>query len=447
MTTIVLVSAVMLYAVVKLGVTPHVPLAANCVIAGLVARWAGYRWNEIMESMTKGISEALDAMLILLCVGILMGAWIACGTVSTVIYYGIRMISPKLFLPSVFLICATVSMVAGSWGTAGTVGLALMAAGSVMGISPAFVAGAVVTGSYFGEVCSPLSDAVALAAAVSGCDVGETARKGILPAIISGVLAVGVFALIGVNAHGTGNVGQELQSTAEALRVQFRIHPLCLVPLLVVVICLILRVPSLPALLAGAGCGIILAICLQGCSVNQIVRILYDGFVSTTGDSHIDALMTAGGCRSMFSTVVLIIIATGFGGLMRGTGQMAALAEPLLRRVRGRSGLFALTIISGIAANILMPDQALGISVPAQMYRDAYREQGLPASALSNAISVGGALTSPMVPWNSCGIYMSAILGVATLNYLRCCCFSLIAIPVMFVVLTIRYSAHKPRPE
>jgi len=427
LTTIILLIAVMFICIVGFGCSPHVPLAVGCIIAGFVAKWVGYRWEDVLNSMIQGITGSLEAVLILLCIGMMMGAWIACGTVPTMIYYGLKIINARFFLVMAFLFCGIISMAAGSWGTAGTVGLALVAIGSAMGIPAPMTAGAIVSGVYIGDKLSPISDATNLAAAVSGSDIVDVVKELLPVAAVSCGVASILYILIGLQYGGnSAAIEENIAPILDLLDSNFKIGTLGIVPLLIVIVCILFKIPSMVSIMAGTVSGGILAGVWQGTDFATILACGYNGYISETGSELLDNLLTAGGIQSMLYTVSIIILAMAFGGLMQGTGQMDVLVKPLARRVKSTAGLAGITMLSCLFCNIVLPDQYLGISVPGQMYREEYEHRGIKNTTLANILGAGGAVTSPLVPWNTCGAYMSSLLSATTMQYLPFCFFCLV---------------------
>ena len=364
-------TAVMILCLAVWHLTPQIPLLLGCLIAAVVARIRGCPWREIGSGILRSIRQAGEAIILLLLIGALIGVWIAAGVVPAMIRGGLTLLSPRLFLAGAMLVCALISMVLGSWGTAGTVGLALMGIAHTFGIPAPLAAGAVISGSYVGDKLSPLADTMAQAEAVS-----------------------------------------------RALSDAFRIGPLNLLPLLILLVCILVKIPPIPSLLAGLVSGAVYGAIVQNTSLPAILRCAVTGYVGRTGESTVDQLLTAGGMWSMAATISIILLAMSFGGIMEQTGQMAALTAPLMDRVRSFPGLMALTVATGLGTNILLPDQYIAITLPGKMYAAAYDSRSISRLDLALGIGVSGALTSALVPWNTCGMFMAGVLGVSTLHYL-----------------------------
>jgi len=396
---------------------PQVPLLLGCLIASAAALAGGCSLREIGAGIVRSVRQALPAICLLVLIGALMGVWIGAGVVPAMVRYGLGLISPRLFPAGAMLVCALVSMVLGSWGTAGTVGLALMGIAHTFGIPAPLAAGAVISGSYVGDKLSPLADTTNLAAAVAEVNVFDSIRNIFKVSAPMLGLCLAVYAGLGLGYGGTGSAAQ-LETVTAALDGAFRISLLNFLPLLLLLGCVLAKLPPIPSLAAGVVSGAVYAMLAQGASPAELLRWALTGYVGRTGTAAVDALLTAGGVWSMAETVTIILLAMSFGGILQHTGQAEALMAPLLRRVRGLPGLMAATMATGLATNVLLPDQYIAITLPGKLYAGAYDRQGFSRLDLALGVGVSGALTSALVPWNTCGTFMSGVLGVATAHYL-----------------------------
>lgn len=431
--SVVVMAALMFVCIVAFGADPQVPLILGCAAAGIIAGIIGYSWDEILEGMIEGITQSLEAILILLLIGVLVGVWIASGTVPTMIYYGLQVINDKFFLAASMAICGIVAFVIGSWGTVGTIGIALMGIGMALGLPAPLVAGSVISGAYLGEIISPLSDATNLTAAVVGRSVFDVVRRALVPTLVATAIALAGYLLIGVASTSAGDVTSGTALLLDNIAGFFNVSPITMLPMLVMVVCIALKVPAIPSMLVGALAGAIIAVFLQGIPVADLILISKDGFVSNTGYEMLDSLLTAGGMASMMNTISIVIIAMAFGGLMKSTGQMEALIRPLVSRIRSFGPLNATTSGLCIVSNLILPDQYLGISVPGQMFSDEYDKRNIDRTYLSTGLLGGGAVTSPLIPWNTCGIYCMSILGVGALAYAPYAFFDIAMVAVTIV--------------
>ena len=412
--TVCFVAVIVFIGIVLLDSGPQIPLILGCLVAGLVSVYLGYSWDEILEGMLKGIEDSLEAILILMLIGMLAGSWITAGTVPSMIWYGLRLVTPQMFLPATMFICLLIAFAIGSWGTVGTMGLAFMGMGLALNIPAPLTAGAVISGAYMGEVISPLSDATNLAAGVTGEDAFAIVKR-ILPlALAAGAGAIILYAVFGLRC-GSGNaeaVKQGIGSMLTGIRSQFVISPLALLPLVIILICIIIKLPAIPSMLFGALAGMVFAGILQGESAKNIFLYAMEGYISRSGNETLDTLLSAGGLKGMLESVSVVLIAMAFGGIMKKTGQMEVLVRPLVRFAHGQGGMIMLTVCTCVGMNAVLPDQYLGISMPGQMYADEYDRRGISRVKLAAVLLGGGAVTSPLIPWNTCGIYCRAVLGV-----------------------------------
>jgi NhaC family Na+:H+ antiporter len=401
------------------GATAHIPLLLATAVAAALARRRGFLWAEIQRGMVEAIAVSLPAVLILLVVGMLIGTWIAGGIVPVLIYHGLNLLSPSVFLVATCLVCCLVSLATGSsWTTAGTVGVALIGVGQGLGVPLPMVAGAIISGAYFGDKVSPLSDTTNLAPAVAGVELFEHVRYMMHTTLPSLAAALVIFAALGWSQDGGGASLESVTRLREALAATFTLHPVLLLPPLLVIVMVVLRLPALPALLAGVLLGGVLARAVQGAALKDILAAAQKGYVSQTGDKALDELLTRGGMESMLSTVALILCALSFGGVMERAGFLEAIARHILRLARGTGQLVAATITMCVGMNIVAADQYLTIIVSGRMFCGAYAERGLHPKLLSRSLEDAGTLTSPLVPWNSCGAFMATTLGVSTQAYL-----------------------------
>jgi NhaC family Na+:H+ antiporter len=405
--------------IVVLGQSAHVPLILATAAAAAVAVRLGYAWKEIQEGMVQGINLAMGAVLILMVVGTLIGTWISGGIVPAMIFYGLKVLSPGIFLVATMVICSVVSLGTGSsWSTAGTVGVALVGVGQGLGIPVAMVAGAIISGAYFGDKMSPLSDTTNLAPAVAGTDLFSHIRHMVYTVTPGYVMALVLYGLLGTRFSGGVLESQNIDIILATMKAHFFIHPVLLLPPVLVIVMVIRKVPPLPALLGGAILGGVFALVAQSSSLGDVLASAHSGYVSETGTGMVDELLTRGGLMNMMETVALIICALSFGGIMERTGMLRVLAGSLLKFVKSTGALVATTIFSCIGMNIIAADQYIAIVVPGRMFKSAFDAKGLHPKNLSRVLEDSGTMTSPLIPWNSCGAFMGATLGVSPLVYL-----------------------------
>ncbi|MCD6117280.1 Na+/H+ antiporter NhaC [bacterium] len=409
----------LVYVIAILRLDAHIPLILSTAVAATIAAIFGMKWIDIRNGIVHGITLAMGSILILMIVGTMIGTWILGGIVPSMIYYGLEILSPKIFLFATLLICSIVSLGTGSsWSTAGTVGVALIGVGKGLGIPVAMVAGAIISGSYFGDKMSPLSDTTNLAPAVAGTDIFTHIRHMVYTTVPAYIIAAVLYLLIGfhladgqIDAHG-------IESIKSALGSNYTINPVLLIPPILVIVMVIFKVPPLPALLGGTVLGGIFGMAFQSSTMPQIISAAFQGTTSATGIETVDSLLTRGGLTSMMNTVALIMCALSFGGIMEKTGMLQTMALSLLKRVKRPGSLIATTIFSCISSNIITCDQYMSIVIPGRMYKDAFDAFHLHPKNLSRCLEDSATLSSSLIPWNSGGAYMYATLGVYPLLYL-----------------------------
>ncbi len=410
-------------------------LALACVTPSIMAVRLGYRWKDVEGGMLDGMRLALGATVILLVVGATIGSWVQCGTVGAMVSYGLLVLQPSFFLPAACVLCAIVSLSIGSsWTTAATVGVALMGIGSAIGVPAPMCAGAVLSGSYFGDKMSPLSDTTNLAPGIAGAGLFEHIQAMFyttLPALLIALVLYGVIGLT-LGADTTGYSPEGITSLREALHQAQHISPWLFLPPVIVIALALLRIPAVPALGVATVAGWIMAAIFQGEGLGSVLACAYDGFTIETGTVAVDELLSRGGMSSMLYTVALVLAATAFGGIMERAGFVQVILEALMTRVKSVGGLITATIASSIGVNGLLCEQYLAIVLPGRMYMDTYPKFGLQPRMLSRTIEDGGTVTSCLFPWNSGGAFMAATLGVATVSYVPFAFLNLL-VPVIAV--------------
>lgn len=437
----------------------QIALLLAAIIAGTLGIFVlKIAYKDIEGQIITSIGLSLQAVLILLVVGMLIGTWILSGAVPTMIYYGIQILNPTWFLPVTVITCCMVSIATGSsWSTGGTVGIALMGIGKAIGVPPEMAAGAIISGAYFGDKLSPLSDTTNLAPAMAGTDLFTHVRYMMITTIPSILIALIAFTILGLNYGGDAYDPSSVNEIIAALDRTFWISPVALILPILVIVMVGMKVPALPALLVGAILGAVFAVFTQqelmatliggeftaGSAWKKIIEVAYGGVKLTTGVASIDSLLSRGGMSSMLNTVWLILMAMIFGGVMEMTGMLSRIAEAILSMVKGTASLIGATIASSLVINITAADQYLSLVVPGRMFRKAYQDAGLAPENLSRSLEDGGTITSVLVPWNTCGAYFSGILGVSTLGYLPFAIFNyvgpIVAVAIAMAGYRIRY--------
>jgi NhaC family Na+:H+ antiporter len=420
----------------------QIALILGAGVAILVGLWNGHRWKELEAGMVHGISLAMGAIMILLIVGSLIGTWILAGIVPTMIYYGLMVLTPSFFYAAACVICAMVAVATGSsWTTASTIGIALIGIAIAQNLNMGLAAGAIISGAYFGDKMSPLSDTTNLAPAMAGTELFVHIRHMVWTTTPSLTIALVLYAILGFTGAPPRQT-TELNTILDTLSQQFVIGPHLLLPAGLVIVLVVRKMPAFPALLIGALTGGVFAVVFQQEAVLRFTdtatlprsvallqgfwTAMFDGFTLTSGNAALDDLLSRGGMASMLPTIWLIMSAMMFGAVMETTKMLHRLAAGILSFVRGSGSLIAATLLTSFGMNVLASDQYIAIVLPGRMFRAEYRKRGLKAKNLSRALEDSGTLTSVLVPWNTCGAFMAQTLGVATLTYAPFCFFNIL---------------------
>lgn len=431
-------------------------LVVATMIAVFFAWRRGHSLDELRQAAVESVSSGLGAVFILFAVGALIGTWAMSGTLVAMVYYGLQILSPSYFYPTAVIICAIVSICIGSsWTTVGTVGVGLLGIAQNMGLDPAVAAAAVITGAYFGDTCSPLSDSANLAASTAGVDLyqhlGETA-------VISGLaltVGVGVFWFFG--SPGSFDESAKLI----AIQQSFGVSPLMFLPLAVVIGLALLKVPPFTAIFIGAliGGGLaaivapdrIVAFVDDGSLPRWLVLIkgvwlaLTSGYRSSTGIDPIDVLATRGGMESMLNTIWLVVTALAFGGVVEKAGYLKRVIDPIVDAAKSAGALVFSLVAAVIATNVITADQYMSIVLPGRMFKDAFARRGFASVVLSRSVGASATPTSALIPWNSCGAYMAATLGVSTFSYAPYAVFNFVSplLAILFAFANLRMPRRK----
>lgn len=394
--------------------TPHIPLAIGIAITSLVGLSLGHKWSSTEEGIFHVINVSLPSVSILITVGMIIGVWIASGTVPTLIYYGLVLLSPQIFLAAGMLLCAIVSVSLGtSWGTVGTVGLALMGIGAGFDIPMYWTAGAVVSGSFFGDKISPLSDTTNLAPAVTGTQLFDHIRNMLPTTVPAMLIALAIYTVVGFTLiDGDGASFERIEAITVALQDNFVISPFMLLPALLVIGLAVTKRPPIPSLFAGVLAGGLLAIFVQGQGLHDTFSFANSGYKIETGISEIDGLLNRGGIQSMMWTISLVLLALGFGGALERTGCLQAIIAAIISRVKTFAGIQTSATMTAVATNLVAGDPYLSIALPGRMYAPVYRGMGYSTLNLARAIEEGGTLVSPLIPWNAGGAFVISALAL-----------------------------------
>ncbi len=418
----VILFLVLLFLVVSmtagLGTAPHIPLLIAAILAATVGFFHHFTWQEMLNGITAAISQALPALLIIMSIGILISTWMAGGVIPTMVFYGLQIISPKLFLVTALLLCSLVSLAIGSsLSTIGTVGVALFGIGHALGIPDAITVGAIVSGAYFGDKMSPLSDTTNLAPSVSGANLFDHIRHMTVTTTPTYIICILLYGILGfVYSKGSADTAQ-ISQTLETLQSQFVIHPLLLLPPLLVLIMVICRIPALPGLIGASALGFIAAVFLQGVPVPQLFQAMMSGFAASTGVDTVDTLLNRGGILSMMRTVALMVIALSFAGIFERTGMASSILKKIVSHVKSDRGLIIATVLTAWGILLGTGQQYVAIIMAGRLFRPLYEERELKPQNLSRALEDAGTVFGGIVPYSTGAGFTEGMLGVSAWQY------------------------------
>ena len=464
-----LISFLALVLVMSIGIAyyevdPHVPMFIGVIVAAVVSLSLGFKWGEIEGMMISGISKAMQAILILAIVGMMIGVWLVSGTIPTMIYYGLKLLSPSIFLIAALLVCSITSLATGtSWGTAGTMGLALMGIAQGLGMPLGVTAGAILSGAYFGDKLSPLSDTTNLAPAMAGTDVFTHVKYMLKATGVAYVIAIVFFGIYGFQHAASGNANlEQAQILSDGIKNTFNINPVLLLPPVIVIAAIALKIPAIPGITLGLISGAVMAPIFQGdlaifndemkllhngVTFGDVLSIARNGFICNTKIESLNSLLTNGGLMNMSSSILMSVIAMMFGGIMEGTGQLAVIIDGITKIVKSGPGLIIATEVTCVLSNVTMPEQYISILIPGRMFAPAYRKAGIHPKSLSNALESGGTVSSPAVPWNTCGLFMATTLGISVYTYMPYLIFNYAMMLSTIVLAFVGITVTKMTPE
>lgn len=416
---IVFMVGALMFTVLKKEGYMHGILAIVLCLACIIAMLNGYKWSYLQSAMINKISSSMEAVLIFITVGMLVAMWISGGIVQAMIYYGLKILSPQIFLVASCLLCAIVAIATGSsWTTAGTIGVALMGIGVTMGISAPMVAGSIISGAYLGDKMSPLSDTTNLAPAMAGAKLFDHIGHMVWTVTPSLIISLVIYFILGLGVDTSSATTADIEALQQVLKDNFNLNPLLFIAPAAVIIMAIKKLPALASIFIGAMIGMIFVPIFQGGSLADAACYeLYAGYVSETGNAFVDDLLTRGGIESMFYSTSLCLIALAFAGVLEGSGMLTVLCQKLLRIAKTNGLLIMLTLFTCILVNLLCADQYISIVLPGAMYKEEFENRRLKAKNLSRCLEDAGTLSSPLIPWTTCSAYMQGALGVSTIAY------------------------------
>ena len=430
------------------GADPHIPLVLSCIVTAIVAAACGNSWETILTGALDSIKSAIEALVIIMCVGMLIASWIWSGTMPAMVYYGLDLIAPSVFLFVGALLCGIVGLATGSsWTASGTVGVALMGVAMGLGIDAPIAAGMVISGAYMGDKLSPMSDSTNVAAAAARTPLYDHVRAMMTTTIPSFCLALLIYLVLGfiiIDEQGYAiHLATDIQQT---ILDNFYISPWIVCPVLVILFAAWKRIPAIPSLLLAAAFGVVIAIFAQDAPLADVMIGLQTGFAADTGSVVTDSLLNRGGIDSMMWTISLIMFALAYGGILEKCGFAETLMGGFVKRIKRVGGLVAATIVTGIVCYIILTDQYLAIMVPSRLYAKEFDKRGLSRSFLSRTTEDGATLWSPMIPWNGCGAYQAATLGVSNWVFMPFAFMNIInpiyAILIKYLGIGIKYNEY-----
>lgn len=402
-----------------LDIPIHINLLTSIALT-LGVSWLnnGHDWKALSDAIDYAGSIAMQPTIIMMLIGALIASWIACGTVPMIIYYGLKLISPSIFLVTACIICAIVAIASGSsWSTAGTIGVALMGIGAGLGINPAMTAGAIISGAYFGDKMSPMSDTTNLSPAVSEADLFDHIRSMVYTAGPSLLITLVIYAILGIRHSAASVDSQVVADTMNAISNNFNMNILLLLPAVVVIGMAVKKCPSIPTLIISTLVAVICAMVFQHQSLSSMANILDSGFTIESGYADFDRLMNRGGLQSMLWTASLGMLGMLYGAIMEKTGLLDAFLEKLKFFTKSLGGLVTTVILTNIILLAATASQTLAIVVGGRMYITEFKKKDLLPQTLSRTLEDSGTIVSPLIPWSLCGVYMAGTLGVDAIDF------------------------------
>lgn len=432
----------LLFALLVFDIDIQIPLILATIVASLISViYLGHSWNDIEQGIFDSIQSAMQAIFIACIIGFIIAAWIMGGIVPTIIYYGLKLLSPNYFLVTCLIISAVVGVATGSsWTTCGTIGIALIGIGLGLNIPSEVTAGAVISGAFVGDKMSPFSDTTNLAPAVSGTTLFIHIKNMMWTTMTSFILAGIMFQIINFKYTGSKIDQGTIDSIIKALDTSFNINIFLLLPVVIIVIIMAKQAPAIPGLLFSVLLGLLCAAIFQKTDINTIGQVLEYGYVANTDNETVNNLLSRGGMQNMMWTVSLILCSLSFGGVMERSGMLKSIAKEIMKFARNDASLIILTMMTAISVTLSTGEQYLSILITGKMYKNEYQQRGLAPQNLSRALEDAGTITSPLIPWSTCAVAVSAYLGVTTLDYLPYCFVNLLnpIVASVFAILGFR---------
>ena len=418
-----------------LGINLHSLLLIALVWVAGHSVGLGFDFPAIKSAMISGIERGLGAIFIFFLIGVLIAAMIESGTIGGLIYYGVDILHPSIFLPAGLVLCSLMSLATGTaWGTIGTIGVVLMGLGDVLGIPLPLVAGMVVSGASFGDKMSPVSDTTNLAAMSADTDLYSHIKSMLYTTVPTYVICLIIYTVIGLNYSGQTLSPQELIDLKQHIAIEFSIGPLTLLPLIVLLALSLKRAPAEVSMLGSVAIAIVLAIVMQDRSISEVLNSLHSGYTSNTGLERLDVILTRGGIQSMMWTMSIALLALSLGGLLDRTGFVRVLMSGMLMRIKRTASLMAATISAGIVSNMSMGEAYLSIIFGGQIFKKSYEEHNLEKHMLSRTLEEGATLSTTLIPWTTSGAFVTGVLAISPLDFAPWAFFNYIN-PLLSIIL------------
>jgi len=400
-------------------ISAQVLLVTAAFITGILGLILRFKWKEMEEGIVNSIHKAMPAILIMLCVGILIGSWIACGTIPMVIYYGLKLISPQYFLVTACFVCSITSLTTGtSWGTIGTLGVAFIGIAMGLGIPLGPAAGAIVAGAYFGDKMSPFSDVTNLAPVAAGSNLFDHIKHMLWSATPAWLIGLAIYFFVGLKYSGEKVESETMTLITQTLKDNFRFNILLLLPMAIVFYFAFTKKPTIPGMLLSSFVAGILAIIFQGASVTEVATAMNTGYQAQTGVKDVDELISRGGLMSMMETQLIAFTAFSFGGIMQRTGLLSVILDRVMKFASKTWSIVLTTIASSIVTAMLTASSYLSMIIPGELLSPIYKKKALAAKNLSRIIEESGAIIVPLIPWSMAGAFITGAIGVSPVTYL-----------------------------
>jgi NhaC family Na+:H+ antiporter len=409
----------LVYGVTILGQNPHVPLLFSCFVLMIYGLLIGKKWQDMMGSIVKSISDSIEIMIIICLIGIMVGVLVASGAVPSIIYYGLQFLSPTFFLPFVLIICSIMSVCTGSaWTTVGTIGIVFIGISEALDIPIEITAGAILCGAFFGDKQSPVSDTTNYAAGVAKTSLYDHTRSMLYTTVPAQLIALVLFTMIGWKRSKTAIDVNQINLMTNGIKNHMTVSVWLILLLVFMMVLIIKKVPAVLTIIFTICLAVLCMVLVQGISLEDSFTIMYSGNVGNTGIEEVDRLLTRGGMTSMFSTVALMLMSLMLAGLMQSTDVLKHILDKLHNITRSDFGLVTITLISVIILSFIASDPYLAMLIPANLFGEEYDKHHLDRSVLSRTLEDGGTIVCPMVPWGTSGLYCSSTLGVSVAAYL-----------------------------